>query len=198
MARGPRYHVSFRRRRSGRTNYYYRKRLILSNQLRFIIRSSLKHIIIQIAQAELIGDKILSSTHSSELNKNFKWLGGTGNLPTAYLTGLLAGKKAFQKNYEKGVLDIGVSNSIRGNRLYAALKGLIDAGIEIPHNKKMYPPDQRIYGEHIANYANFLDKLESPKSPQQFTLYKKRGINPKKLPTHFNEVKKSILDKYKK
>ena len=197
MARGPRYHVLFRRRRNGKTNFYYRKRLILSNQLRAVVRSSIKHILIQITRAELIGDKILSSTHSSELAKEFKWLGGTGNLSSAYLTGLLAGKKALQKDVDQCVLDLGVASPIRGSRLYAALKGLVDAGIEIPHNEKIYPSEDRVRGEHIANYAKLHADLESPEPSQQFNLYKKRGLDPQKLPTHFDEVKKAILQKYK-
>ena len=57
MARGPRYRVLFRRRRSGRTNFHYRKSLILSNQSRFTVRPSLKHVKVQVISAELIGDK---------------------------------------------------------------------------------------------------------------------------------------------
>ncbi|NVM30788.1 MAG: 50S ribosomal protein L18 [Candidatus Helarchaeota archaeon] len=197
MARGPRYHVKFRRRRNGKTNFYYRKRLILSNELRFIIRPSLKHIKIQIAKAELLGDKIISSSSSMELVKNFNWKGATGNLPAAYLTGLLAGKKALKNDIKNGNLDLGIASPIRGNRHFAALKGLIDAGIEIPHNDKIYPPVNRIRGDNIANYAKTLTETESPEPGQQFNLYKKRGLNPQKLPAHFDEVKEAIIKQYK-
>ncbi len=197
MARGPRYIVKFRRRRNGKTNFYYRKRLIFSGKLRFIVRSSLKHIRIQIAEAQLIGDKILISASSAELVKNFNWRGATGNLPAAYLTGLLAGKKALKNDIESGVLDLGIASTIGGNRPFAALKGLIDAGIEIPHNEKIYPAESRIRGENIANYAKYLADLETLKPPQQFNLYKKRGLDPKKIPSHFDEVKKAILQKFK-
>ena len=197
MARGPRYHVLFRRRRTGKTDFYKRRRLIISKQIRFIVRSSLKHVKIQIAKAELIGDKILSSTSSAELVKDFNWRGGTGNLPTAYLTGLLAGKKAMKNDIEKGVLDLGIASPIRGNRLFAALKGLVDAGLEIPHSDVIYPSEDRIRGENIANYAKYLTELESPEPAQQFSLYKKRGLNPQKLPKHFDEIKEAILQKYK-
>jgi large subunit ribosomal protein L18 len=197
MARGPRYHVLFRRRRNGKTNFYYRKRLIVSHELRIIIRPSLKHITIQIAEAQLIGDKILSATHSSELVKIFNWQGGTGNIPTAYLTGYLAGKKALKENLENGVLDIGISKAVYGNRLFAALKGLVDAGMEIPHNEKIYPPEERINGEHIANYANFLADSDVTHSKFQFGLYKKRGFHPQDFPTYFEEIKKAIDAQYK-
>ncbi len=147
MARGPRYHVLFRRRRTGKTNFYYRKRLILSNRLRFVVRTSLKHIMVQTIKAELIGDKILCSANSKELIKSFNWKGGSGNLPTAYLVGFLAGKKAIKNDCSDGVLDIGIKGAIRGNRLFAALKGIIDAGVEIPIMKKFFPP--KIESEEI-------------------------------------------------
>lgn len=196
MARGPRYHVLFRRRRNGKTNFYYRKRLIVSHELRIVLRPSLKHMIIQIAEAQLIGDKILSSTHSSELVKNFNWQGSTGNIPAAYLTGYLAGKKAVKEDLDSGVLDIGVSKSIYGNRLYAALKGLVDAGMEIPHDEKIYPPEERINGEHIANYANFLADSNVTHSKFQFGLYKQKGFSPQDFPAHFEETKKAIDEQY--
>ncbi|MHA1265203.1 MAG: 50S ribosomal protein L18 [Candidatus Helarchaeota archaeon] len=197
MARGPRYHVLFRRRRTGKTNFYYRKRLILSKQLRMVVRASLKHLKIQIAKAELIGDKILSTTSTQELVKEFKWRGSTGNLPAAYLTGLLAGKKALQKGIQNGVLDLGIATPITGSRLFAALKGLVDAGLNIPHNEKIYPLEERIRGENIAKYARYLAEQENPIPAQQFNLYKKRGLDPQKLPTHFEEIKQAILNKYK-
>ena len=197
MARGPRYHVLFRRRRNGKTNFYYRKRLIFSNELRIVVRPSLKHLTIQIAKAELIGDKILNSTHSSELVKNFNWQGGTGNLPAAYLTGYLAGKKALKNNLETGVLDIGVSKAVYGNRVFAALKGLVDAGMEIPHDEKIYPPEERINGAHIANYAQLLADSDVTHSKFQFGLYKKKGFNPQDFPTHFEEIKSAIDEQYK-
>jgi large subunit ribosomal protein L18 len=196
MARGPRYSVLFRRRRNGRTNFHYRKSLILSNQPRFAVRISLRNVKVQTINAELIGDTILCSAQSSELVKDFNWRGGTGNIPAAYLTGFLAGKKALQNGLSAGVLDIGVTNSIYGNRSYATLKGLVDAGIDIPHNEKVYPPEERIRGEHIANYAKYLADQETPEPPQQFNLYKKRGLNPQKFPSHFDQVKGAIDKKY--
>ena len=34
-------------------------------------------------------------------------------------------------------------------RVAAALKGIIDAGLEIPADKETFPPDDRINGEHL-------------------------------------------------
>jgi len=196
MANGPRFHVLFRRRRSGKTNFYYRKKLIFSNQLRVIVRSSLKNMTIQVAEAQIIGDKILSATRTSELVKDFNWQGNTGNIPASYLTGYLAGKKALKAEVEGGVLDLGIAKASYGNRLFAALKGLVDAGMDIPHNEKIYPTEERIRGEHIAKYADVLSEGVTH-SQFQFSLYKKKGFKPQDLPTHFDAVKNAITKKYK-
>ena len=37
-----------------------------------------------------------------------------------------------------------------GNRAYAALKGMVDAGMEIPHSEEVLPSEERINGEHIG------------------------------------------------
>jgi len=33
--------------------------------------------------------------------------------------------------------------------VYAALKGMADAGLEVPHDEDILPSDERINGEHI-------------------------------------------------
>jgi large subunit ribosomal protein L18 len=74
----------------------------------------------------------------------------TGNVPAAYLTGLLAGKKAKEKNVTEAVLDLGLQTSTKGSRIYAALKGVLDAGINVPHSKDILPSEDRIIGKHIS------------------------------------------------
>jgi large subunit ribosomal protein L18 len=95
------------------------------------------------------GDKILVSAISNELTKNYGWKYSASNTPAAYLTGLLAGKRAMEKGIEQGVLDIGLYHPTVGSTLFASLKGVLDAGIECPHDAQMLPKDERIYGVHI-------------------------------------------------
>jgi hypothetical protein len=51
------------------------------------------------------------------------------------------------------------------NKIYAFLKGLIDAGIEINCKKEFFPEESRIKGEHLKNKIPFeeikskIDKL---------------------------------------
>jgi large subunit ribosomal protein L18 len=143
--------VPHRRRREGKTDYRKRLEILKSGKIRFVIRKSLSHTSVQAVAYEKNGDKILASAHSSELKK-FGWTFGCGNTPAAYLTGLLAGKRALAKAIKEGVLDLGLQKSVRGSRLYAALKGVIDAGVSVPHDPEMLPPENRISGEHIQNY----------------------------------------------
>lgn len=152
LATGPRYKVPFRRRRDGKTNYHVRYKLILSKKPRVVIRKSNANTIIQLVVAEQHGDRTFLAANSGEL-KNFGYSMGTGNLPAAYLTGLLFGKKMLALGYEEGIVDIGLHASTKGARVYAAVKGIVDAGVNIPHSTEVFPKDERIQGDHIKDHV---------------------------------------------
>jgi len=162
MATGPRYKVPFRRRREGRTNYHVRYRLLLSRKPRLVVRKGNKNIILQLAVAELVGDKTLLTVNSQELKK-FGYTLNTSNVPAAYLTGLLFGKRMKALGQSEAILDMGLYANSKGNRVYSALKGVIDAGIDIPHNPKIFPDEERIRGQHIESYrgVDFVDQFEA-------------------------------------
>jgi large subunit ribosomal protein L18 len=159
MARGPNYHVPFKRRREQKTNYYLRRKLLLSGEKRVVIRPSTKNIVCQVSSAHLKGDKVIAAATSKELAKTFGWPYSTGNLPTAYLVGYLLGKKAIQAGIEGGVADIGLR--LHMNRTYGALKGIIDAGMDIPHGEDIFPSEDRLVGKHIEAYAETAGDAES-------------------------------------
>jgi len=152
-ATGPRYKVAFRRRREGRTNYHVRYKLILSKKPRVVVRKSNANTMIQLVIAEALGDKTLLTVNSREL-KDFGYTFATGNLPAAYLTGLLFGKKMLALGQKEGVADIGLHSSTKGGRIYAAIKGVVDAGVDLPHSPEIFPEDERIRGEHIKEYTD--------------------------------------------
>ncbi|MHC1631351.1 MAG: 50S ribosomal protein L18 [Methanotrichaceae archaeon] len=162
MASGPRYKVPFRRRREGRTNYHVRYRLLLSRKPRLVIRKGNKNITLQLIVAEPIGDKTLLATSSQELKK-FGYNLNTCNVPAAYLAGLLFGKRMKTLGQSEAILDMGLYASSKGNRVYSALKGVIDAGIEVPHNPKIFPDEERICGQHIETYrdVDFVAQFEA-------------------------------------
>lgn len=157
MARNNTYTVKFRRRRQGITDYRNRLKLLKSQKPRLVIRKSLNNILAQIITYNMKGDEVILSAHSDELKK-FGWNANKGNLPSAYLVGLLIGKKAIQNNIKSAILDVGSVVSTKGSRLYSALKGAVDGGLIVPHAKEILPDESRIKGRHIVEYAKLLNK----------------------------------------
>lgn len=152
MATGPRYKVPFRRRREGKTDYHQRLRLLISKRPRIVARRSLRHMRLQLVTPKPEGDITLVSTESGELAK-YGYAGPTGNTPSAYLTGLLFGYRAQKEGFDDAILDMGLQVSSKGCRVYAALKGIVDSGFEIPHNPEIFPEDSRITGQEIKTYS---------------------------------------------
>jgi len=122
------YNVQKRRKRTGKTNYKKRLKLLLSHKLRLVVRPALKNITVQIVEYHPKGDKVVASANARELEK-LGWKFNKGNLPAAYLTGLLAGTRAKEKGIKEAILDVGLNSSTKGSRIFACLKGTIDAGL---------------------------------------------------------------------
>ncbi|MHA1410323.1 MAG: 50S ribosomal protein L18 [Candidatus Odinarchaeia archaeon] len=198
MARGPHYTVRFRRRREGKTNYYLRRKLLISRKHRFVVRKTSKHLIVQIIAPHIKGDKTLVSVHTKELIRDFGWKASTGNLSAAYLVGYIAGKKALAKGIKEAILDIGLTAPVRGSRPFAALKGALDAGLEIPHNENVLPAEDRIRGQHIVEYYQLLSQQSNKGSQHQFSKIKSGGLDIAKLSEHFDATKKKIDSYFEK
>jgi large subunit ribosomal protein L18 len=190
LAKGPRYNLPFRRRREGRTHYGKRKKLVTSGIARFVVRPTNKHLGAQIIQARPEGDFVLASAHSSEL-KEFGWKAPCGNMPAAYLTGLLAGRRAKASGVSKAILDIGLHTKGPGSRMFAAAKGAIDAGLNIPHEETALPKAERIKGQHVGNYSKQLAS-EAEVHKKRFSSYLKHKLKPEDLPDHVAEVEAKI------
>src|SRR5437879_2776553 len=84
----------FRRRREGKTDYGKRRGIIVGKSEFLTISISSKYIYAQIHKATQSGDLTLCSTASSDLEEASGWKGATKNLPAAYLTGYLLGRRA--------------------------------------------------------------------------------------------------------
>ncbi len=153
MATGPRYKVPMKRRRYGKTNYHNRLSLLISERDRIVVRKSTKGIIIQFIKHNSIGDQTFLSSISSELSK-YGYNYSKSNIPAAYLTGLLFGYKSIDNGYTSGILDIGLHPSTKGSKIYAALKGMVDAGLVIPHETSVFPDEDKINGNIISEYHN--------------------------------------------
>lgn len=195
MARNSRYCVQYRRRREYKTNYRTRKALVLSGKPRLVVRKTLKNIVAQIIVAKPHGDEVLTSAHSKELEK-YAWKAPRENLPAAYLTGLLCGLKAKAQGIEEAVLDIGLNTPTKGAKIFAVLKGVIDAGVNVPHSEEKLPDEKRIKGEHIAHYAESLIQNQE-EYQSKFSQYLKQKLSPEEIPKHFATVKAEILSSFK-
>ena len=121
------------------------------------VQISNENTLVQIHKPELLGDKVLSSAHSRSLLKK-GWKGSRKSIPAAYLTGYLAGKKALAQGVESAVLYTGTRKYTQ--RIAAALKGIIDAGLEVPADEETFPSEDRITGKHLK-IANEIDKVKS-------------------------------------
>ena len=141
---------------------------MLSRQDRVVVRKSAKNVQIQLIAPTPDGDITYSSAVSSELAK-YGYTGATGNTPAAYLTGLLFGLKSLKNGYGGGILDIGLQASSVGSRVYAALKGIVDSGFDIPCSSEVFPSEERIRGKHIAEYRE-----QSSDLPEQFEATKEK------------------------
>ncbi|MDI6718110.1 MAG: 50S ribosomal protein L18 [Methanomicrobiales archaeon] len=152
MARGPRYFVPFRRRRDGKTDYYARTRLVVSEHPRMVVRRTGRHVIAQLVVAGMDGDRTLVAASSAEL-RGRGYTGSLSNTPAAYLTGMLCGVRAVRGGYDCAVLDIGLHRATVGARVFAALRGAVEAGLDIAHDEAILPDAARLLGEHIAAYS---------------------------------------------
>lgn len=153
--------IPYHRKKSGKTNYKKRLTLLKSQKDRLTIRRSNKYVMLQIIKYEPAGDKVLMSVSSSALLK-LGWKYSCKNIPACYLTGLLFGKKASEKKLTDAVLDLGLQTPIKGSRLYATLKGVVDSGLKVPCSKEVFPNEDRISGKHISE--KILKDFESIKT----------------------------------
>ncbi|XP_064480384.1 large ribosomal subunit protein uL18A-like [Ornithodoros turicata] len=182
---------------------------------RMIVRITNRDIICQIAYARIEGDVIVCAAYSHELPRYGVKLGLT-NYAAAYCTGLLLARRMLQKFkldeiYEGCVeangedyyvesidgkpgafrcfLDVGLARTTTGARIFGALKGAVDGGMDIPHSNKRFPGydgeakefnaevhRKHIYGQHIAEYMKVLLEEDEEAYKRQFSRYHKIGV----------------------
>ncbi|MFB3113375.1 MAG: 50S ribosomal protein L18 [Nitrosopumilaceae archaeon] len=141
------YSKILRRIREEKTNYKKRKIMLMGKRDFVTVQISNENTQVQIHKPEMAGDKIIASAHSRYLISK-GWKGSRKNIPAAYLTGYLAGKKAVGKGAKNALLYSGTRKYTQ--RMAAALKGVIDAGLEVAANSETFPPEKRINGEHLS------------------------------------------------
>ena len=151
MAHGPRQRNRFRRRMKGLTDYRRRLKLLKSRKSRAVVRVSNTRTTCQLVDWSAGGDKVNITQTGGDLVANYGWPENLSqkNIPASYLVGFTMGKAAVAAGHSEAVLDIGLAASSSGSRVFAALKGMVDAGLDIPHSDEIIPSDDRISGSHV-------------------------------------------------
>jgi large subunit ribosomal protein L5e len=182
---------------------------------RMIVRFTNKDITCQIAYARIEGDMIICAAYAHELPKYGVKVGLT-NYAAAYCTGLLLARRLLKKFnmheiYEgqteidgdefsvedaddgpgafRAYLDTGLARTSTGARVFGAMKGAADGGLDIPHSTKRFPGydaesgefsaevhRNHIFGKHVADYMTSLQDEDEDAFKRQFSQYIKLGI----------------------
>jgi len=209
-----------------------------SPKYRLVVRKTNKDVICQIAYATLKCDMILSAAYSHELKK-YGIKAGFKNYSAAYATGLLVARRvlnklgmadkyagqtkadAIGKHYAvedtEGerrpfyvILDVGLNRTTTGAKIFAAMKGAADGGLNIPHSNSMkqfpgYNKDsgkfdsrvlrKYIFGGHVSDYMKKLKEEDDESYKRQFADYIKAGVEPEQIEAMWTKAHQEIRKK---
>jgi len=111
------------------------------------------------------------------------------------------------KNPFRALLDVGIITTSTGARIFGALKGASDGGLDIPHSEKRFPGydrdskeydadvhKERIFGEHVAEYMRYLIEEDAAKYKTQFAAWIAEEIEPDDVEDLYKDVHKSIRE----
>ena len=184
-----RYIHTIKRIRQHKTNYRKRAAILIGRHNFITIKVTNQNVLSRLLAPDIKGDKVLATAHSRELVKQ-GWGGSLNSLPACYLTGILLGRKCLEKNFDSGVLYTGLNPFT--SRVAACLKGIVDAGVHVPASEDSFPEQDRLEGNHIADYAKLLQQDKS-KYESRFSLLLKNGLKPEDYPAHVQKVKNVLM-----
>ncbi|KAL1558726.1 Large ribosomal subunit protein uL18z [Salvia divinorum] len=199
-------------------------------KFRFVVRFTNKDIICQILSSSIAGDHVLAAAYAHEL-PHYGLEVGLTNYAAAYCTGLLLSRRVLKtleldEEYEgnveatgedysvepaesrrpfRALLDVGLIKTTTGNRVFGALKGALDGGLDVPHSEKRFAGFSKdnkqldaevhrkyIYGGHVASYMQTLSEDEPEKYQSHFSEYIKRGIEADNIEEVYKKVHAAI------
>merc|ERR1712046_243230 len=105
------------------------------------------------------------------------------------------------------VLDVGLVRTSTGNRVFGALKGAVDGGLNIPHSEKRFPGYDRegkeydaethkkyIFGGHVAEYMELLEEEDPERYQTQFSKFIEKEIEGDGLEEMYQGVHEKIRE----
>jgi len=202
---------------------------------RLTVRFSNRDITCQIQYATIAGDIVVSTAYSHEL-KQYGLKQGLTNYAAAYCTGLLLARRVLTKfnlaDTYKGMedadavgedynvdevddaprpftalLDTGLKRTSTGSKVFAALKGALDGGLNVPHSEKRfvgYDSEAKeldaetlhkfIYGGHVADYMNEMQEEDPEKYQTHFAKYVAEDLDGDGLEDMYKSVHSAIRE----
>ncbi|MCJ1442452.1 MAG: 60S ribosomal protein L5 [Stictis urceolatum] len=208
---------------------------------RLVVRFTKRDIVCQIVSSEITGDKVFCAAYAHEL-KRYGIKHGLTNWAAAYATGLLIARRALKKldldeaftgveeadgEYKlteaaevdgeerrpfKCFLDVGLTRTSTGARVFGAMKGASDGGIFIPHSESRFPGfdietkeldaetlRKYIFGGHVAEYMETLADDDEERYKSQFQGYLDDDVEADGLEELYQEAHNAIReDPFKK
>jgi large subunit ribosomal protein L18 len=150
-----------KRRNECKTDYKARLILLKSPCDRIVVRKTNRYIILQQVESKQSQDRVVRTTSSKDLIKegwDEKLSGSLKSVSAAYLVGLLMAKKIGEGKF---IVDIGLATHQKGGRIYAAVKGLKDGGLNISSSDEIFPSEERIKGEHLKeDVRKIIEKIK--------------------------------------
>jgi large subunit ribosomal protein L5e len=103
----------------------------------------------------------------------------------------------------KALLDVGLARTTTGSKIFAALKGAADGGLDIPHNSKRFGGfDQgklnsqvlrdHIFGAHVARYMKSMKERNDGSFEKHFSKYVSNGIGPDDIEKIYTQAHTAI------
>jgi len=198
---------------------------------RLIVRSTNRDVVCQVAYSRMAGDVIVAAAYSHELPK-YGVSVGLKNYAAHYCTGLLLARRLLQKfkldeayvgqtevdgeefNVEPNddgpgpfrcFLDTGLTRTTTGNKVFGALKGAVDGGLDIPHSCRRFPGYDTegdnfdaethckyIFGGNIGEYMTKLKDEDEEAYAKQFSQFIKNGIDAEGLEEMYEKCHEAI------
>lgn len=112
-----------------------------------------------------------------------------------------------EKRPFRALMDVGIKNTTTGAKVFAALKGASDGGLDIPHSNKRFPGYSRdtktfdaemakghIMGEHIADYMREMEEDDEENYQKHFAKYIENDLDADDLEELYEKVHASIRE----
>jgi len=107
----------------------------------------------------------------------------------------------------RALLDVGTKNTTTGARIFGAMKGASDGGLDIPHNEKRFPGysrdtkdfdadahKDRIFGVHVADYMREMEEDDEEMFKKHFSKYIEEGVDADDIEELYEKVHQGIRE----